>query len=573
MSLEKAGVSQFDSEMGASAHISHFGALKTSPTVPVIAGNFSGSALDDKVWRETKVGTGSVTVERGVGRINTGTGSTGSVKLISVDRGVFDAGQVTVYQSGVYAGTGVTDNIRRWGLMDATEQNGLFFEWNETTFRVVARAGGTDTGVARDSFNGDGDFSPGNSNNTYRIHYSAGRALFQRAKAGNIVTLHTMVDSDFPLVEDLDLGLYYENTNAGSTTDTEMRVRGASSSVFGFRQRYNEAGASWSTRFTDEIALNHVPGHDMLTKFGRNPDIDTASGEDMWNGGSVYTGFNATTNEEIQVVSASTNDVGVVESSGTATGGTSTTLVDSGATFVTDGVTVGDVVVNDTRGSHGVISAITETQATVHSMIGDSNAALTNVNGDSYRIVSTNGTGAALIRINQILNADYEQQTAVYVVLNGTTNVNTSGVTAMRATRALVVLAGSGGSAAGDITIRQASSTSNVFAVMPADLNQTTIGAYTVPSGKLMLVKRYRVSITRANGSAGSATIAFLVRNRGEVFRGLRVFEVQTGTGTSFTEEGGEVLQPGTDIKFRVTQVSDNNTVAEGVFEAILIDQ
>ena len=60
--------------------------------------------------------------------------------------------------------------------------------------------------------------------------------------------------------------------------------------------------------------------------------------QDIWANGGEYTGVNATANENIQVFSADANDTGSLVSSGTATGGSTTTLVDSGADFVSDGV-------------------------------------------------------------------------------------------------------------------------------------------------------------------------------------------------------------------------------------------
>lgn len=260
-----------DREMNANAHISHFGALKTSPTYPVLKANFPGAALDTSLWDSSFAGTGSITVEKGVGRLFTGTGSTGSVKLISDNQGIFEAGQVTVYQSGVYAGTGVSNNTRRWGLMDAAEQNGLFFEWSGTTFQVTARKGGVDTSVVMSNFSGN-QWSPGNSNNTFRIHYSAGRALFQRAAQGKIVTLHAFVNSAYPLVNDLDMGLYYENTNSGNTSNVELRVRGASSSVFGQLPTTRPG-----TQITDDqvmtITKSVLAGVDNTGTY-RNVDVD-----------------------------------------------------------------------------------------------------------------------------------------------------------------------------------------------------------------------------------------------------------------------------------------------------------
>lgn len=55
-------------------------------------------------------------------------------------------------------------------------------------------------------------------------------------------------------------------------------------------------------------------GHEVVTKYGANPDIDIGTGfEVLWNGGDWYTGFDATVADVVTVVSSSAND---------ATGGT-----------------------------------------------------------------------------------------------------------------------------------------------------------------------------------------------------------------------------------------------------------
>ena len=329
----------------------------------------------------------------------------------------------------------------------------------------------------------------------------------------------------------------------------------------------NQVGAILTSDFGTEVSRGLYPGYAIGTKFGRNPDIDIGTPEDMWAGGGTYTGFNATENENIEVFSANAADTGTSVSSGTATGGSTTTLVDSGATFSSDGVAVGDIVLNDTQAEFGYITAVTETQLTVYAMY---NGTTGFSSGDTYRVATAGSTGAAVVQLQQLLDEDYAQQADQFVIMNGTTGVTVTG-NFMRCTRAKVLLAGSGGLNAGIITVRQATTTANVFAQMPVT-GQTTIAAYTVPAGKTMLIKRIRASITRANGSAGSATIILFYRTRSGAWNGIRVFELQTGAPTEFTSEGALVIPEGSDVKYRISNVSDNNTVAEGAFEYYLVD-
>ena len=130
------------------AHVSHFGVLKAGPTIPVVKGNFPGSSLDQKQWEEVSVNSASVTVASNMAQMACGTNAAGSTILRSRRPGRFEAGQVTVYQSGVRPGVGLENNVRIWGLMSDDGQDGLYFKWNETTFQVVAKKAGTESAVS-----------------------------------------------------------------------------------------------------------------------------------------------------------------------------------------------------------------------------------------------------------------------------------------------------------------------------------------------------------------------------------------------------------------------------------------
>lgn len=241
-----------------------------------------------------------------------------------------------------------------------------------------------------------------------------------------------------------------------------------------------------------DMALGRVGGLSSNIKFGRNPDIDTGVGEDIWNGGSIYTG---------QPVGFSPETV--------------TVFSDSSA----------------------------DTAA---------------------------GSGARTIEISGLkseASTEYETET---ISLNGTTGV-VSINTWWRVNRLIVLTAGSGGENAGQITVRATTTTANVFAVVAAGFNQSTIAAYTVPANKTMVVLRKRISITRATGADGSATISFRVRDPGGVYRADPIYEIQTGSNVNTVFSAGVTHPAGTDMKVRVENVSDNNTIAEASFEFVLI--
>lgn len=336
----------------------------------------------------------------------------------------------------------------------------------------------------------------------------------------------------------------------------------------------NTGGALLTADFGTDVARGNISGWSVFTKFGRNPVINTGTTpEDVYNGGGTYTGFNATSNQNLRVLSSQGADTGIEVSSGTATlGSDAFNLIDSSATFISDGVAIGDCVINDTGHCHGFITSIdSETSLTVFRMTNGIVNQYQNSVGDSYRIASSTGTGCAVIRIQSILNSTFEKQPPAYVILNGANPVIYN-IDAMRCSVAKAVLSGSNGKNVGEITITQETDTTNVFAVVPTT-GRTTIGCTTVPKDKIYAVKRIRGSIVRANGSPGSATVIMYTREPGGSWNGDRVFELQTGASVDFKLEGAMVFVEGTDIKFTVGDVSDNGTVCEVAMETYEIDE
>lgn len=334
----------------------------------------------------------------------------------------------------------------------------------------------------------------------------------------------------------------------------------------------NNVGALNVSNFLLDVAREKYTNYRIDTKFGRNLDIDTGTHEDVWNGGGLYTGHNATANENLETLSSSASDTGSLVSSGTATGGSTTTLVDTGATFITDGVAVGDLIINDTQAVHGIVKTVTsETTLTVLRFTDSEIGTYSFASGDAYRVATATSTGAAVVKWSKILNEDYEVQTSKYVILNGVTGVTTT-VDAMRCSRGKVILAGSTGHNVGQITLRQAVTTANIFAVMPADTGQTLICADTVPKGKTYIITNLDISIARASGTAGSANVQFKIRKYGESWQTKRSPSITTAIPYSPNINPDIIIEERSDVKWHVDSVSDNNTICSAEFEYIEID-
>jgi hypothetical protein len=235
-------------------------------------------------------------------------------------------------------------------------------------------------------------------------------------------------------------------------------------------------------RYELGIAEGKVPNHQFISKFGHNSTTG-ATLEEVWDGSAVYT---YPTVAAIVNLAANAADVGTVVSSGTATSGSSTTLVDTGATFVSDGVVVGDIVIDDTHHTHYHIHSLTETKLTFHHPEDHAIEA-----GDAYRVVTAGGTGASAVEIQGVdatYNAIQEN-----IVLSGATPVPST-LSYLRVFRARVIHAGSAGWNVGNVTITGAA----LVAQITATFNQTLMALWTVPDTFTAYIYGYYASTSTA---------------------------------------------------------------------------
>ena len=262
----------------------------------------------------------------------------------------------------------------------------------------------------------------------------------------------------------------------------------------------------YTTDFFMEVAKGNIPGHSLVAKFGEVLDLpNTGVFEDVWDAGGNYA---PPTQARIHNVASTgpsaANDTGTVLSSGTATGGSLTTLVDSTATFVTDTVAVGDAVLNDTNVEIAAVTEVTsETTLTFLGSMRSPSSGLfgfANKAGDAYRIVTNASTGASVFHIGLSLDASFLDQEE-FIVLNGASNVATVG-SYIRQSRARVFGPGTTG-AAGDITSTAVDDGTVSMQILGSN-NQTLMAIYTVPANKIGYIVKWWGSMSRAVASATS---------------------------------------------------------------------
>ena len=333
-----------------------------------------------------------------------------------------------------------------------------------------------------------------------------------------------------------------------------------------------------TTDFMLEVAKGKVAGHSQMNKYGHNESV-AAGPEDVWGGGGIYD-FYFTTNQTVEAVSTDVDDVGSLVSSGTATGGTTTTLIDTGANFVGDGVAVGDIVINDTNGEWGTVNVVAATTLTHTVMTNASSASPSsnpNESGDTYRVASSADTGAGVIHVEGLTNSSgtWSVNTET-VILNGQTDVAMLN-TYVRLYRSFVLHAGSSGMNEGDITV-EVDATVNAGIFIASMDGQTQQAIYTVPSGKTAYFLKGYVGIGSRSNPAASASGVFTWRarlNNGAtgVFAIKGQVEVMTSGSQFWIYEYGipVALPEKSDVLIRCDETSADIGVV-GAFDMVLVD-
>lgn len=256
----------------------------------------------------------------------------------------------------------------------------------------------------------------------------------------------------------------------------------------------------YGSLFETEVSKGNVRDYSYISKFGENPSLDIADGfVELWDGSTSYV---PPTEARIHnVVSTDAADVGTLLSSGTATGGSVTSVEDTGATFVTDGVSIGNMVLNDDDLQFGIITAVTETVLTIGNGMREARSLQLGLTteGKSYRVVTNGSTGASVFYV-QGLDASWNEQDE-FVILNGVTPVATVN-SFIRQYRARV-LGPNASESAGAVT-STAQTDGTISCQVIAGINQSLMSIYTVPTGKTGYLHRWWGSISKKQAAASN---------------------------------------------------------------------
>jgi hypothetical protein len=318
------------------------------------------------------------------------------------------------------------------------------------------------------------------------------------------------------------------------------------------------------------IARGLFPNMSHVNKFGRNPDIDIATDpEDIWDGGGLWVPPTAARTHDI--VSSSANDSGDILSSGTATGGSITTLIDTGATFSSDGVAAGDVVLNDSNVDHSIVVSVdSEIQLTLE----NTHHLTAFESGDSYRVVNADSTGASIVHLFGLDSGFVEQEE--FVVMNGVANVATTR-TYWRVWRMHI-----DGAASRILNnVGTITATAQVDATVTAQIsigNGTTLMAiYTIPAGKTGYMSNFSTTINK--GAVGGLANMSLRQTKfagpdgaGSIVEHYFSLATDGSSNVHRPFRPHKEIKERTDVWIRCESVTANDIDITGAFDIILVD-
>jgi hypothetical protein len=230
----------------------------------------------------------------------------------------------------------------------------------------------------------------------------------------------------------------------------------------------------------------------------------------------------------MEVVSTNnTADIGTIIHSGTLTGGSATTIVDTGADFTAGTpVAVGDTVILNKSASPPEFGKVTAVAATTLTVANGFSRGQGGAAGKTYQVLDYSATtGAQAVQIGY-LDGDYVNDSEI-VILNGTTVVPTVQSNLYRINGFRVVAAGSSGVAAGTISLRNLADTP-IYNAIAAGATYSRCSQYTVAAGYSL----YITDVTFSFGYAANQThycrlflkARQMTQRNGDLFRTQEIF-------------------------------------------------
>lgn len=300
---------------------------------------------------------------------------------------------------------------------------------------------------------------------------------------------------------------------------------------------------------------------------GRNPDVDQATDpEDLWPVGGAW--VPPTQPRVHEIVSTSVDDVGILKIQSMTTSGGNSSLIDTTKDFITEGISVGDIVINDRTKKFSVAINIFTSLIVCESVDPEPFF----VAGDSYRVVTTNTLGASLICI-EYLNSNMQERIGIYV-LNGLTPVITGSMLRING----VFICGSSSrelNNIGNISITaQIDGTITDQIISGEGLGST--GVYTVPRGRKLFISKIYSSMKEVANAGASVSLKINIYGQSGMAgsRIVRLFDLSSAGGNHVTREfePALVISQLSDVIIRCQSVTANNVDITANYSAFVVN-
>lgn len=192
--------------------------MRVTDSIRLAGASFWGSTLDTNFWTSSVSNGATNTLNNGEINIASGTTNGALGLLTSTYNARFKTGTQNLFRSSMRLDTGVTGNLRRFGVADSGRNNGFFFEIEGTVFSVGRRKSGTVTRVLNGNFNGNAgsSYNLDTKYHVFEILYGINSAEFYI----DSVLVHKMKATTEPLVTTTNMTITFLNNNASAVTSS-----------------------------------------------------------------------------------------------------------------------------------------------------------------------------------------------------------------------------------------------------------------------------------------------------------------------------------------------------------------
>jgi hypothetical protein len=275
--------------------------------------------------------------------------------------------------------------------------------------------------------------------------------------------------------------------------------------------------------------------------------------------------------------STNSEDSGTEITSGTATGGSLTTLENSfNGDFITDGVLAGQVLINDSTGQFGIITSVAPTIMTHTAMTNASQVqplSTANDNVDIYRVGANSGNGMGVAHFLGLdSNWDLQSET---VILNGVTNVAMQ-QDYIRMHRAFAIIATDPNNAnLGIIKAFDQGDATAIGVVIAVGSGQTEQAIISVPRDKTGFFLQGYVGLNHSSFPQNTSTeFTWKARTFGGCFRvNGRMACNNVGSGWwQYSYKGSPGLPAMSDAKITCVSCTDDGVSIVGGIDLLLVD-